>query len=90
MFAFSLFNVTLSVAQPKGVTVVSPKPPKPGFELRAAKPVELYKLDKIHKVSFWLTVIAILKTDEMCLFLQFWPILRSSIESMPPQEKITG
>ena len=56
MFAVSLFNVTLSVAQPKGVTVVSPKPPKPGFELRAAKPVELYKLDKIHKVSFWLTV----------------------------------
>lgn len=45
-------NVILSVAKPKGVTVVSPKPPKPGFELRAAKPVELYKLDKIHKVSF--------------------------------------
>ncbi|XP_064399620.1 BLOC-1-related complex subunit 5-like isoform X2 [Halichondria panicea] len=48
-----------------GVTVVNTLP---DASWRAAKPLELQKLDKLPR---------------------FWPILRSSLESMPPQEKIS-
>ncbi len=56
----------------------------PDASWRAAKPLELQKLDKLTRVSH--IILSLLLSP----LLQFWPILRSSLESMPPQEKISG
>lgn len=63
--------------------------PHPQATMRSTKPLELQKLDKVHKVGIVYALYAE-SLVAMASLLQFWPILKSTMSTTDPDETELG